>query len=101
MRKILLIIMILFSSLLFVACSEGNINNGDKTNEKEGDGNKEPSALLPDEKEKYEVYMLNAKLVSGDSDMYDFYILTKAGNKLTITITNTYEKDYLNSVIEE
>ena len=100
MKKILLLIMVIFSLFLFVSCSQDKKPDiEEKPIEETNKDINEPSNIeLPDIKEKYEVYMLNAKLVSGDSDMDDFYNLTKAGNKLAITITKTYEKDYLNSV---
>ena len=99
MKKVLLI-MIVFSLFLFISCSQGKEPDvEEKPIEETNKDNNEPSNIeLPDIKEKYELYMLNGKLVSGDSDMYDFYNLTKEGHKLSITITFTYEKDYLNSV---
>lgn len=91
-RKILLIIILLFSVFMFFACDE--VENGD-TNK---DNNEDQEINNQENNNAYKVEMLNGSQVSGDGDMYDFYLRTKDGEKLTIQIIKTYDKDYLNRV---
>ena len=118
MKKILKLFAFIFVIMFLISCNKGEKSN---TNEEPGlsynpglegvvlDGvdphkaktNEETPTELSTIKEKYEVIFEDNNLISGDTDMYEFYLLTKANNELSIHITfkkddkvNEYELSY-------
>ena len=95
LKKAFILVFLFASLFLFISCNE---EDKEKNNNQ-----KEPNTdidvdTLPAVKEEYKVQLHNNKTEYGDDDMHDFYLLTRAGNKLSIRITRVYDKDYLNSV---
>ena len=96
LKKTLMLVFLFVSLFLFISCNEDN-------KEKNNNNPEEPNTdiggdALPEVKDEYKVQLHNNKTEYGDDDMHDFYLLTRAGNKLSIRITKVYDKDYLNSV---
>lgn len=89
-KRVFLLILTIVTSLFLFSCK------GKKIDEiKGGQEGEVTSSGLTDET-KYEVEFFNNEFISGDSEMYEFYLLTKEGTPLSITITYSFEKDYYN-----
>ena len=82
-RKILILFFILIVSIFLSSCN--------RETEKENKNNS-----LIEGKTNYKVEFFNSNLVSGDDEMYEFYLHTKEGNPLSVNITYFFEKDYYN-----
>lgn len=85
-KKIIIIIFVMLISIFAFSCNDEKVKEDEKANNNDS----------IEEKTNYKVEFFNDDLVSGDSEMYDYYLLTKEGKPLTITITYTFEKGYYN-----
>ena len=78
MKKVIIIFLMFTSLFLLVSCK------------------KETDSIFKDID--YEVELLNGQLVSGDDNMYEYYLSTKNGKKANLKITDFFEKDYLKNM---
>lgn len=89
MNKKIFIIFIAFFCLFLVSSCKEPIDE---------DIEKDPQIVITDPKSEYHVKLLNGEIESGANDMYEFYLRTKDGEKISVTVETEYDVEYLNKI---